>query len=445
MEAEAATLTPAERGRRLRTIVPAWDHAPGGAGPRHVLRREWFGALVYDREACQYVPYDAEAAALLLSRRERGAPPATAAEAVFLAAAAEDGLLDAEGRLAARVVADRAHPERISAPLTVYLGATEGCNLACAHCQAGSGPGPLGAFPPALLSRLFRELWELGCMQVHVTGGEPLLHPGLLPALDEAFALGLNVLLTTNGTLVDEALAEALAARPFRCLSVSIDGPDAQSHEALRGEGTLERALAGLRRLAARRPGVGVTTTLTPLLRGKLPELVRVCREAGAASITLRPALPAGRARTAQEWLPTLADFRSAIAELDRLQEQSDIPLFHPPEVPHQRTSAFILEHFGCVAGNLVCSVGPAGEVNPCALLGPEFDAGSLHERSLVELWDQGQSFVRLRALTGNPLCWSCRHYDHCGGGCRARTLASGAGLNDPDPWCSWEPLDASA
>ena len=443
-----------ERGRRLRTIVPAWDQAPGGplAGPRHVLRREWFGALVYDRETCQYVPYDEEAAGLLLARapghsglrpgeEPSGGTAPTAAEAGFLAAMAEEGLLDERGRLAARVVADRSHPARLSAPLTVYLGATEGCNLACSHCQASSGPGPLGAFPPALLRRLCEEMVELGCGLLSISGGEPLLHPELLASLERGFELGLNVMLTTNGTLIDADLAAALAARPFRCISVSIDGPDADSHDAIRGPGALRRALDGLSRLAALRP-VGVTVTLTPLLQGRLPELVRMCREAGAASISLRPALPAGRARDAAALLPSQEQFRSAIAELDRLQEECELPLFHPPEVPHQHTSAFILERFGCVAGNLVCSVGPAGQVNPCALLGPEFDAGSLQAASLHALWSEGESFRRLRALEGNPLCWSCRHYDHCGGGCRARALAAGEDLNGPDPWCSYEPLD---
>lgn len=426
---------------RSRRIVPAWDRAPDGpdAGPRHVLRREYFGSLVYDRETCSYVPYDRPATDLLLARLDAPVEPDGPAEAGFLRALEEEGLLDRQGRLTARLVPDRAAHDRLSAPLTVYLGAAQGCNLACTHCQAASGPGPLGAVPVDLMRRLFIELRDLGCGLLHVTGGEPLLHPGLLEALDDAFRLGLNVLLTTNGTLVTDALADALASRPFRCLSVSLDGPDAATHDRLRGPGALERALAGLRRLAARRP-VGVTTTYTPGLLPRLEALVRLVEASGAASLTLRPALPAGRATVAQT--PTQEEFLRACALLDRLQPDASIPLFHPPEVPHQATTAFVLERFGCVAGNLVCSVTAEGMVSPCALLGPSFDAGSLHERTLHELWVEGPSFVRLRALEGNPTCWSCRHYDHCGGGCRARTLAHGGALDAPDPWCRYEALE---
>ena len=436
----------APRSETPLEVVPAWDSAPRGAdaGPRYVFRREGFGALIYDRETCQYLPFDAESGALLAAREAESRPFGTHEEAAFAATMQREGILDARGRLSARVVADRSHPERLSAPLTVYLGATEGCNLACSHCQADSGPGPIKPVDRALMEALFREQHELGAMQVHVTGGEPLLHPELLAGLDEAFRLGLNVLLTTNATLITPALAAALAERPFRCLSVSLDGPDAATHDAIRGAGALEAALRGLRRLAAHGP-VGVTATLTPGLVGRIAELARLCEQHGAASLYLRPGLPAGRALRQRGVLPAAAEFERAAEELDRAQREVSIPLFRPSLVPHQADSARILERFGCVAGNLVCSVSPDGQVNPCALLGASFDTGSLADHGLHALWSQGEAFQRLRALEGNPDCWSCKHYDYCGGGCRARALAAGRGLNDPDPWCHYEPREVNA
>jgi [mycofactocin precursor peptide]-tyrosine decarboxylase / 3-amino-5-[(4-hydroxyphenyl)methyl]-4,4-dimethylpyrrolidin-2-one synthase len=426
-------------------LVPAWKHAPTGgeAGPRYVFRREGFGALIYDRETCQYLPFDAEAASFLLARSESPLKTSSPDQASFLATMQREEILDGQGRLTARVVVDRSHPDQLSAPLTVYLGATEGCNLACSHCQADSAPGALRPVDRDLMERLFREQHGLGAMQVHVTGGEPLLHPDLLAGLDVAFDLGLNVLLTTNATLITERLAGALAERPFRCLSVSLDGPDAATHDAIRGEGTLAAALRGLRRVANLGP-VGVTATLTPGLLGRIGDLARLCEENGAASLYLRPGLPAGRALRQRQTLPEVSDFERAAAELDRAQAAVSIPLFRPSLVPHQQDSARILEDFGCVAGNMVCSVSPDGQVNPCALLGPGFDTGSLAEEGLYALWSRGEAFLRLRELRGNPDCWSCKHYDYCGGGCRARALADGRDLNAPDPWCHYEPLEES-
>mgnify|MGYP003654875790 CR=1 FL=1 len=156
-------------------LVPAWKQAPSGgaSGPRYVFRREGFGALIYDRETCQYLPFDAEATEFLLARADRPRTTQSPAQSSFLATLQREGILDPSGRLAARLVPDRSHPDQLSAPLTVYLGATEGCNLACSHCQADSAPGALRPVERELMEALFREQHELGAMQVHVTGSRP--------------------------------------------------------------------------------------------------------------------------------------------------------------------------------------------------------------------------------------------------------------------------------
>lgn len=414
-------------------VVPAWSSAPRGeeAGPRHVLRREHWGSLVYDRETCQYVPYDADATALLLSDR-----PKTSEERAFLAS------LRAEGLSELRVVEDRSHPDRVSAPLTVYLGATEGCNLACAHCQVDAPRGAARPMPRARLEALFREMRDLGCLQASVSGGEPLLHPELLPALEVAARLGINVFLTTNGTTVDEALADALADLPLRSVNVSFDGPDAEAHDLVRGRGAFARARRGVERLARRRP-CGIVTTLTRASVLRARELLRLAEEVGAAALVVRPALPVGRAAAqAPGLVPDQASFLEAVDELLRLAPGSPVRVLVPPRVPHQATTAQVLERFGCVAGNLVCSVLADGSVSPCALLGDGFVAGNLARASLHALWATGAPFERLRGLEGNEDCWTCKHYDRCGGGCRARALAAGRELDAPDPWCQREPVD---
>lgn len=421
--------------QQLLGVVPAWSTAPRSAeaGPRHVLRREHWGSLVYDRETCQYVPYDEDATALLLSRR----PAASDEDRAFLATLRAEGLTDL------RVVPDRSHPARVSAPLTVYLGATEGCNLACAHCQVDAPRGAARPMARAQLEALFREMHDLGCLQASVSGGEPLLHPELLPALDVAARLGINVFLTTNGTTVDEALADALAELPLRSVNVSFDGPDADAHDLVRGRGAFARARRGVERLARRRP-CGIVTTLTRASVLRARELLRLAEEVGAAALVVRPALPVGRAAgQAQALVPDQAAFHEAVDELLRLAPGSPVRVLVPPRVPHQATTAQVLERFGCVAGNLVCSVLADGSVSPCALLGDGFVAGNLASSSLHALWAGGAPFERLRGLEGNEDCWTCKHYDRCGGGCRARALAAGRDLDAPDPWCQREPISS--
>ena len=103
--------------------------------------------------------------------------------------------------------------------------------------------------------------------------------------------------LTTNGTIITEERAEALAelaATGFlKHISVSVDGPK-ELHDAARGlKGTFERTTAGLRRLqeAARRKGaplrVSINTTVAHESLDALDQMVDVAEELGVDAIGL--------------------------------------------------------------------------------------------------------------------------------------------------------------
>jgi molybdenum cofactor biosynthesis enzyme MoaA len=131
------------------------------------------------------------------------------------------------------------------------------CNLSCEHCFVSSGPGD---DHHALMTRAevrgrVAEALTLGVKEFYFTGGEPFVHPEILEILEETLVHGPCTVLS-NGTLLTAARVASLralsdAARFSLEIRVSFDGPDAASHDALRGPGSFARALAGLRALAA--------------------------------------------------------------------------------------------------------------------------------------------------------------------------------------------------
>jgi len=132
------------------------------------------------------------------------------------------------------------------------------CNLQCAHCINASGPREpwLAPLPADLAQRYIAEAAALGVKEIYFTGGEPFMHPEILPLL--AFSLErAPTTVLTNGTLIDEAMADALAAlaagaRYSLEIRVSLDDPDAARNDAIRGPGAYRRARAAIRRLDAR-------------------------------------------------------------------------------------------------------------------------------------------------------------------------------------------------
>jgi molybdenum cofactor biosynthesis enzyme MoaA len=131
------------------------------------------------------------------------------------------------------------------------------CNLACRHCFISCSPhnhsfGFLGL--PAVRSALAESV-SLGVKEYYFTGGEPFLHPDMVEMLELTLTYGPATVLT-NGTVFREKwltrLARAEAASPYSLeFRVSIDGFTAAANDAVRGAGTFDRALCGVRQLLA--------------------------------------------------------------------------------------------------------------------------------------------------------------------------------------------------
>jgi AdoMet-dependent heme synthase len=129
------------------------------------------------------------------------------------------------------------------------------CNLTCTHCFVSCGPtaGRHAMMSRELVRARVAEGLALGVKEVYFTGGEPFLHRDLLAILEDTLALAPATVLT-NGTLFTAPRVAALAALAGRSrfsleLRVSLDGPDAATHDALRGAGSFRRTLEGLRAL----------------------------------------------------------------------------------------------------------------------------------------------------------------------------------------------------
>jgi len=157
------------------------------------------------------------------------------------------------------------------------------CNLQCTHCINASGPREpwLAPMEAETVRRHVVEAAALGVKEIYFTGGEPFLHAEILPLL--AFALErAPTTVLTNGTLIDDAAAGALAAlaagaRYSLEIRVSLDDPDAARNDVVRGPGAFRRALGAIRRLEAR--GLLPILTATELdRRGAAPGEDRYAR-----------------------------------------------------------------------------------------------------------------------------------------------------------------------
>src|SRR5215470_4933497 len=131
------------------------------------------------------------------------------------------------------------------------------CNLECRHCFISCSPHnhSFGFLDLDAVRRALDESVRLGVKEYYFTGGEPFLNRDMVSILELTLRYGPAPILT-NGTVFKEdwlqRLAKADAESPYSLeFRVSLDGFTAAMNDPVRGPGTFDRTMHGVRQLVA--------------------------------------------------------------------------------------------------------------------------------------------------------------------------------------------------
>lgn len=182
----------------------------------------------------------------------------------------------------------------------LYVEPASRCNLACKTCIRNTWDEPTGLMDMAVFERLAGQLGRFPHLEAVMFGGfgEPTVHPGILDMVRAVKGLGLRAEMTTNATLLDDALVEGLFRERLDALWISLDGTTEESFAAVRPGAGLARVLANAERLAARngRGGhaidIGLAFVVMKTNLGDVPHLDRLARSIGARRILVSHVLP---------------------------------------------------------------------------------------------------------------------------------------------------------
>ncbi len=329
-------------------------------------------------------------------------------------------------------------------PMGAVYEATMRCNLHCEFCYVIDFLNIEGEWRNELtIDQLRRAFPDQPGFQVSLTGGEIFMRKDILSVLDlfrdKGYSCGY---LTTNGTIINEERAEALAdlaaAGFLKHISVSIDGPG-ELHDRARGhKGTFERTCAGLRRLqeAARRKHaplrVSINTTVAHESLEALDQMVDVAGTLGVDAIGLNH-LMFSTPEEVQETVAMIgatdpsviatfvtsdpgldiARVKHQVAALAEKCRQHNIlfdyrPKVHAPLIDNYYTPGAKLEG-RCLYPFLHARVGFSGKVYFCPFI--RVEVGDLTKSSLEEIWNGPTNVEMRRRLLEHgifPVCRRC-------------------------------------
>ena len=349
-------------------------------------------------------------------------------------------------------------PEGVPPLRAFYLYMSDSCNLHCRHCwitprlAADGKPDPAAFVDFDALREAVIEAKTLGLCSVKLTGGEPMLHPRFMEIADMLTAEGISMVMETNGTLLTAESARHLKEKTnVGFVSVSLDGPDAATHDAFRcKEGAFDAALNGLDCLV--NAGYNTCQVIMSVHRGnkhQVKDVVRVATEHHAASVKLNPVTRSGRGLAMEERGEVL-DFDEHLA-LARYVSDELLPkasvgviLSLPPALASRRELWRTRGRTGDCGVTGILGILGTGEIALCGIgrTYPELVYGRLGKDSIREIWLTNPTVVYLRRALAEPdafpgACARCMFARTCRTDCVADNYVVSGQLVAPSWLCA--------
>jgi radical SAM protein len=349
------------------------------------------------------------------------------------------------------------------APFLVIWELTQACDLACVHCRACA----IESRSPFELTteegfRLLAEVRSFGDPLMVFTGGDPLKRPDLFPLLEKSVSLGLRTTVTPSATplLTDEAIERFQKCGVAR-MAISLDGPDADSHDGFRRvQGSFDRTMSALRHAQEIGLQTQVNTTVTRHNVARLGEIAELVERSGAKLWSVFFLVATGRASASQDL--TGEEYEEVFGFIYELSKTVGFDI-KTTEAQHyrryvaQRRKAegaegrsarqsapeVILRQAGINDGKGFVFVSHTGEIYPSGFL--PIAAGNVRRDSLTDVYRHSSLFRTLRDA-GNlqGKCGKCEFRNLCGGS-RSRSYALTGNFLAEEPRCTYEPKTSTA
>ena len=305
-----------------------------------------------------------------------------------------------------------------AAPLNATIEVTRRCPLTCAHCYNNLPMGDRTAQLEELTTRehyrILDEMADAGCLWLLYTGGEIFARRDFLDIYTYAKRKGFIITLFTNGTLINEAIADYLVEwRPF-AIEITLYGRTRETYERLTGvPGSYDRCMRGIRLVMERGLPLRLKTVAVTLNKHEVWEMQRFAEELGVEfrfDSMMNPRIdcsqsPLGVRLTPEECVEFDLQDPRRTEEWKQFAEDFLRPV-HSAETSDQV--------YHCGGGVDSFAINPYGQMSICVL--SQQDLYDLRGGSFREGWQEFLHRIRAgKKITRVTKCTSCELKAMCG------------------------------
>ena len=310
---------------------------------------------------------------------------------------------------------ERQAGERV--PLQVSIEVTRRCPLECLHCYNNLPMGDMDAKRRELTKeehfRVLDELVEMGCFWILYTGGEIFARKDFLEIYTYAKKKGFLITLFTNGTIINEQIADYLKEWPPFAIEITLYGRTRETYEALTAvSGSYDRCLRGIRLLKERGLPLKLKTVATSINKHEVTAMRRFAEEELGVEFKMdgqiNPRIdcsqsPLAVRLTPEELVAIDMNMPKGISEYRRLAERD---LERPPNLAQIDTVYY------CGGGMNGFAINACGEMGICVISQQEtFD---IRASGVKTVWDKSLLDLRTQKRTRVTKCVECRIQSLC-------------------------------
>ena len=335
--------------------------------------------------------------------------------------------------------------DSLGPPLAVLAELTHRCPLQCPYC---SNPLELERARGELTTEewldALEQMADMGVLQVHFSGGEPMVRKDLEALTEKACAVGLYSNLITSAVLLDEARMTALAEAGLDHVQISFQSSETAGGDRIGGyKGGHDKKVKAAR--LVREAGLPLTLNMVMHRQNlhNLRAMIDMAVELDAHRVEIAHVQYYGWAyRNREALLPSRAQLEESIAVMEQAQAEFKGRLVFDYVVPDY----YARRPKACMGGwaRQFLNLTPTGKVLPChaaeSITGLEFE--TLRDRPLADIWENSTAFNKYRGTDWMPEpCRSCDRREIDWGGCRCQAFAFTGDAGNTDPACEFSPL----
>jgi len=303
-------------------------------------------------------------------------------------------------------------------PLQVSIEVTRRCPLECLHCYNNLPMADMDARRREMSKeehfRVLDELVEMGCFWILYTGGEVFARKDFLEIYTYAKKKGFLITLFTNGTIINEQIADYLVEWPPFAIEITMYGRTRETYEALTQiPGSYDRCIRGIQLLKERKLPLKLKTVATSVNKHEVMAMRRFAEDELGVEFKMdgqiNPRIDCSQSPLAVRLTPeelVALDMAAPKGKSEYLRLAK-----HDLEKPANLSQIDTV--YFCGGGMNSFAINAWGEIGICVI--SQQETFSVRNGGVKAIWEQSLLQLRNRKRTRITKCVECRIQSMCG------------------------------